>query len=722
MTTRDFSLKNDRIYKLDELDTLLDDFEFIKTNKKIEYINVACAFDIETTSFYRKINDPNITCLKPDEKEMKEWEKCGIMYAFVFGINGKCVIARKWDDFFEICQRLTERYTLHENRRLICYVHNLGFEFQFIKDRFNWLSVFCEDERKPLACLSDYGIEFRDSYLLTGYNLENVGKNLHKYKIEKAVGDLDYSLFRHSETPLSDKELGYILDDGLVVMAHIQEEIERLGDITKLPFTKTGYVRKFCRDSCLYDGSHKHNLNKYYRYREYMTSCQITSVNEYLQLKRAFQGGFTHASGLYSGETMEDITSFDFTSSYPAVMVYEQFPMGTGKLINLSSTEEFNKYLSLYCCMFDCLFTDIESTFVYDHYISSSKCFILEGQRTDNGRIVKADKLGITLTEQDYFIIKRIYKWKTLKVKQMRIYPKTYLPTNFVKAILKLYKDKTELKGVIDELVRYMHSKEYLNSCYGMSVTDISRPEITYLNSQWTINEPDIEKDLKRYNVSKRRFLCYQWGVWVTAYARRNLWTGILECKGDYLYSDTDSIKIRNADKHLDYIKKFNENVFYKLSQAMQHHNLSMDLVQPKTIEGKTKVLGYWDFDGHYRFFKTLGAKRYMVELDDGKHSLTISGVNKKYAIPYLEKKAKEEETTIFDLFEDRLYFPPEATGKNLHTYIDYPIKGVLRDYTGKLGEYEEYSSVHLEPTSYDLSMTSSYIEYLKGVREFNNY
>ena len=111
-----------------------------------------------------------------------------------------------------------------------------------------------------------------------------------------------------------------------------------------------------------------------------------------------------------------------------------------------------------------------------------------------------------------------------------------------------------------------------------------------------------------------------------------------------------------------------------------------------------------------------------MVELDDGKHSLTISGVNKKYAIPYLEKKAKEEETTIFDLFEDRLYFPPEATGKNLHTYIDYPIKGVLRDYTGKLGEYEEYSSVRLEPTSYDLSMTSSYIEYLKGVREFNNY
>ena len=58
-------------------------------------------------------------------------------------------------------------------------------------------------------------------------------------------------MIRHSQTPLTDTEWGYILNDGLVVMAFIQEEIERLGDITRLPLTKTGYVRNACRTVCL---------------------------------------------------------------------------------------------------------------------------------------------------------------------------------------------------------------------------------------------------------------------------------------------------------------------------------------------------------------------------------------------------------------------------------------------------------------------------------------
>jgi len=709
------------IYRVDEIDSLLDDFPFIKTNKKREYLNVASAFDIESTSFYRLIGNPSMTCKKPPEDEYDDWEKCAIEYAFVFGINGRCIIGRTWEEFMIICHKLSDRYHLFSERRMIIYIHNLGFEFQFFKDRFEWMPIFAEEERVPLACLTTLGIEFRDSYLLTGYNLENVGKNLHKYKVEKAVGDLDYSLFRHTKTPLTNKELGYILNDGLVVMAHIQEEIERLGDITKLPFTKTGYVRKYCRNMCLYDGSHRHNLNKFYRYHEKMTSCQITSVEEYKQLKRGFQGGFTHASGLYSGQVVKDVTSYDFTSSYPAVMIMERFPMGTGKLVQLKSTEEFNKYLELYCCLFDVYFENIESTFLPEHYISKSKCEILENESTDNGRIVSASKLSTTITEQDYFIIKKTYKWTKMIVKQFRIYPKQYLPRDFVRAILKLYNDKTTLKNVAGKEAEYNHAKEDLNSCFGMSVTDISRPDIYYEDGKWGLTQPNIEDDLRRYNLSKRRFLCYQWGVWVTAYARRNLWSGILECGTDYCYSDTDSLKIRNVDRHLQYIKDYNEYALIKLKDAMEFHQLPLELVMPKTIEGKIKVLGYWDFDGHYNRFKTLGAKRYFMELDDSKHKMTVSGVSKKKAVPYLEQLAKEKKVDIFELFNDNLFIPPEYTGKNIHTYIDYPIKGVLRDYTGKLGEYEEYSSVHLEETSYNLTMTTSYIEYLKGIREINN-
>lgn len=692
-----FSL-SDQIFKPSEIDQLLDDVKFIKTSKKIEYANIPCVLDIESTSFY-----------EGDEKR-------AIMYAFVIGINGKCVIGRTWDEALKIFSKVSSFYNLSTDKRMIFYVHNLSYEFQFIRKLFEWEKVFALNQRKPVQALTDIGIEFRCSYLLSGYSLASVGKNLIKYKVKKMVGDLDYSLKRHTKTPLTEKEIGYILNDGLVVMAYIQERIEEDGDITKIPLTKTGYVRNYCRNMCLYDGSHKHNIQKYNHYHHIMTSLKIKSVKEYKQLKRAFQGGFTHANALYSGQICEDVTSYDFTSSYPSVMIAEKYPMSSGKLVKVESVDQFKKYLNTYCCLFDIEFTDLESVTSIEHPISSSKCWDQIGVEADNGRIVNAQRIKTTITEQDFFVIRKFYKWKQIQICNFRIYKKGYLPTDFVKSILKLYYDKTTLKGVEGSEIEYMKSKENLNSCYGMAVTDICRDEIIYADGQWSETEADQEDSLQKYNNSKRRFLFYAWGIWVTAYARRNLFTGIYELGSDYIYSDTDSIKGINMDKHMKYINDYNANVIKKLKKAMEHHHLSMDLVSPKTIQGKIKTMGFWDYDGHYKRFKTLGAKRYMYEYDDGSISLTVSGINKKMAVPYLLEKYDD----VFDAFKDGLYIPKDATGKNIHTYIDNEQIGVLVDYCGISAEYHEMSSVHMEGAEYSLSLASAYIDYLMGIREYN--
>jgi hypothetical protein len=95
--------------------------------------------------------------------------------------------------------------------------------------------------------------------------------------------------------------------------------------------------------------------------------------------------------------------------------------------------------------------------------------------------------------------------------------------------------------------------------------------------------------------------------------------------------------------------------------------------------------------------------------------SLTVSGVNKKAAIPYLIEKYGEN--GIFDAFTNYLDIPPQATGKNIHTYIDYEIQGEITDYKGSTAHYNERTGVHLEPTGYSLSLSVMYLNYLRGIK-----
>ena len=707
---------NNKFDKLSEFKDYISSLNYnvIKTNKKINYINLPCTIDIETSSFYDNSN-----------------EKVGLMYAFTFGINGHSYLGRTKEDLLNLLDFVIYALNLHSDTKLIIYVHNLSYEFQFFMKWFNWISVFAINDRTPVKA-STKNLEFRCSYLLSGYSLQTVAKHLQKYKVSKMVGDLDYRKIRTPLTPLTDKEIGYILNDGLVVMAYIQEEIEsHKNKITNLPLTKTGEVRKYCKNMCLYNGggSHKNTGGKYLRYNYFIKNFTIQSVNEYKQLKRAFSGGFTHANPLIVGNVQKNVSSYDFTSSYPSVMLTEKFPMCNGKLVQLHSKEEFEKYIELYCCLFEVTFEDIKSKIWFEHYISESHCYVRNNVKTDNGRIINADEISLTITEQDYKIISKCYEWKQMKIKNFRIYKRDYLPFEFINAIIKLYKDKTKLKDVTGYEVEYLHSKELLNSCYGMCVTDICREETIFdiLINGWSEEKPliDYEKDIQMYNNNKTRFLCYQWGVWVTAYARANLWNGILNIGNDYCYSDTDSVKIINKEKHEQYFEQYNKRMIFKLQKMCKHYNIPFEDVAPYTIKGEQKIIGLWDYE-YTCDFKTLGAKRYIIKIGD-KYKITIAGLNKETTMNYMLKTNKD----IFKFFENGMYIPSTykigneiyvGTGKNTHTYIDEQRDGVITDYLGIKYEYHVESCVHMEESDYTLSLASEFVDLLLHIKrkEFN--
>lgn len=677
----------------------LKDYNTIKTNKKIEYLNIESAFDIETSSIYVGS------------------EKSAFMYIWMFGIGyGEPVYyGRTWQEFQELTDTLTENLQLSRDKRLVIYVHNLSYEFQFMRNYFDWLQVFAISERKPIKAVTTSGIEFRDSYILSGYSLAKTAENLQTYKIEKMVGDLDYSLTRHHNTELTLEEIGYCKSDIEIVNAYINEQITQYSDITKIPMTNTGRVRTFVRNNCYYTSTNhrKTNKGKYTRYRKIMNDLTL-EPDDYKQLKRAFMGGFTHANANYVGKTLNNVTSIDFTSSYPASMLAEKYPMSRPFKVEPKSVKEFEELCSRYAMVFDIEFHNLRPRTYQENYLSESKAIKLEKPIINNGRIFSADMVGATLTDVDYGIMKQSYVWDSISVGNVKAHHKNYLPKDIIKSILELYQGKTELKGVEGSEVEYMLSKGMLNSIYGMSVTDIIQDTHEYDDS-WGVTPANIEEQIEKYNTSKTRFLYYTWGVWITAYSRRNLWTGIVAMGDDYVYSDTDSIKMLNYENHTEYINNYNELIVRKMNNMMAYYNLDPKLLAPKTITGVEKMIGVWDYEGTYTRFKTLGAKRYLIE-EDGRLELTVAGLSKKNGIKYMLDYCEGNHEKVFKMFNDNLYIPKEHTGKNTHTYIDHEMTFQATDYLGETVEVHTKSGVHLESAEFTLSIAQQYGIFLNNL------
>lgn len=703
-------MKQYQDFDLEELNNINIDIvskfdNYSKTVKK--YFNVESAFDIETSSVM-----------------LENEQKFAFMYEWTFGIKDKNFICygRTWEEFKDLCRQLQEYFLLDSEHILVVYVHNLSYEFQFMRKYFNWLDVFAVDERKPVKALCSYGIEFRDSYILSGYSLEKLAENLVSHNIKKLVGDLDYNLTRTHITELTENELAYCNNDVEIVLAYINEQIEQYGSITKIPMTNTGRVRNFVKDKCYFtEKNHrKSSKGKYQRYKELMNELTLTT-GEYIMLKRCFMGGFTHASMLYSGKLLHDVASIDFTSSYPYVMLSEKFPMSKPEKVK-PTKEQFLKWVNddNVGVMFVARFKGLQSKLSFETYLSESKCDVLENPIINNGRVFKADTVQTTITDIDFKILYKCYTWDSIEIANVHKFYMQYLPKPILLAIVELYEKKTTLKDVSGKEVEYLVNKGMLNSVYGMCVTDIVRDNISY-KDDWQLEKYTIEmmnEQIEKYNSSSNRFLYYPWGVWVTAYARKNLWNGILEIGIDYVYSDTDSVKFLNYEKHKEYINRYNLDVERKLKKMCKFRQIEFERLKPKTIKGVEKMIGVWDFEGIYTHFKTLGAKRYLVRSKkDEKLHLTVAGLSKQNGVEYMLRICNNDYEKVFANFNDDLYIPENETGKHTHTYIDSPITSMITDYQNNVVEVTALSGVHLSPCEFTLSISQQYSKFLHDLR-----
>ena len=108
--------------KWDVIDKKLKSANFITTTskrKKTKYLNLSLSFDTETTSTYIEPNGIK--------------EKFAFMYVWQFGIDGYYCYGRTWDEFIQLCKFIQSSLNLNDKKRVIIFIHNLSFEFQFLE-------------------------------------------------------------------------------------------------------------------------------------------------------------------------------------------------------------------------------------------------------------------------------------------------------------------------------------------------------------------------------------------------------------------------------------------------------------------------------------------------------------------------------------------------------------------------------------------------------------
>lgn len=575
----------------------------------------------------------------------------GFMYHWQMDIGGIVVTGRHWMQWVYFMNKIANIMKCDETRHFVVYIHNEGFEFQFMR---NFLSkymggykVFAAQKRKPIHVTTGNGIEFRCSWKLSNMSLAKATSNELGVVHCKADGDLDYKIIRTADTAIDDTEFGYCVSDVVSLYEYIECRLKNEHDnLESIPMTSTGYVRRDCRNACRKDQNYRKEFVK-----QTMTELVYTMLTE------AGRGGDTHANRYLSGKIWHDADSFDVVSSYPAQMFLQKYPITKFTPYGeIDDMDEFNELLDKHACLFRCIFTGMHVRDpVAMPYISISKATARSHVSLDNGRLlttIDGDDRGfvaLTLTDVDYKLIKNQYDWDDISISDMHIATYGFLPEALLSQVMAYFVSKTELKDKIKETEKqlemspnditlketlanlnylYGKSKNRLNGIFGMCYTNPVHTEIKINDKgEWVEEKPDIQKTLDKYFKSRNNFLVYAWGVWITAWARHHL-AQLVEATGQEttIYCDTDSSKAIDVD--LAKIENLNKEIMALADKRGAYCDCN----------GTRYYMGIYEHENKtpIKRFKTLGAKKYAYEDENGLH-VTVSGVNKKLGATELE-------------------------------------------------------------------------------------
>lgn len=644
------------------------------------FFDLKMGFDIETTTYCER----------------------SYMYIWQIGINNKAFFGNTWEEFNEClntintyCEYLnkqiaSEKHLKDFNAKFLCFIHNISFEWQFVRKEIYITDAFLKNQREPLYFESN-NIKFIDSYQITHMSLAKLAKRYTK--TQKMVGDIDYTILRNSfdGKNLTEKEQKYCENDVLILCEFAEYYFNKYIKNDELIYTETSIVR--------------HALKKAFKEDNSLTKKDILEMyprtfNEYLMyMEYLFAGGWVKSSADAYNKILSNVKCKDITSSYPAQIAHRYYPISKFKEIVITNKQQFNNMLNRYCCILDVTLYKVKKTTIHS-IISTSKIVNDDTGRivVDNGRMAECDKIRLLMTELDWEIFNKFYDYDKyrIEIRSFKIAVRGNLPKYVVSTMLDAYEKKEELKLAEQD---YFNEKCFVNMFYGCFVTRIHKYNY-YLDATG-----EIKKELNDYYKNIRSsVLSPFWGIWCTSWGRWQELNAVYANADYVVYGDTDSVKGVNMPD--DYFNNYNEKQIEKNKKLAEKYNKNYELI---------KELGCWDSEPTYVLFKTLGCKRYIGYDENNKLSVTIAGVPKgtlereaNIKVDNKNHTSKKEALKVIDLMKDGTVF---KNCKTTAVYNDIEHSDYIN---GEL--MTSHSSIALTNIDFTIKVDKDYKKYIKQV------
>ena len=755
----------------------MPDLEYIciKPGQYREYIAmVECGFDIETTQVEIVTGTHKERDKNGNPVTVTDYAHHGYMYIWQFCFGDVLVKGRTWAQFHWVMNLLQKRYPelgynkidkrQSEQRTVLMAIANEGYEFQYLcKQAYNGEpivnDVFADSMRRPITASMSWGgrkkaFKAIDVLRIGSLSLKSLGEDY--CTTQKLKGDLDYDLMRNSMTPLTEKEIAYCDNDVIILHEYMTYYLETfVRKCKQAPITKTGLVRAAVAWNFLMMGENIPDLVDMFpdNYAEYSTL-----------MKMLYRGGYTHANIVNVGMVIDKVHGMDFTSSYPACALTELFPIS--KFIPDEEVQADEKVLDEYadknnkCWYATFRFNNVWATThhsvealakVQEAFTEGGNCTpasklnaIKEyGMIIDNGRILASKQMTVMLTEQDWKVYRQFYRWDSFEMTDFHCSERGMLPEYIREVFAYFYAKKSELKraGLSDETA-YIVAKQLVNSAYGLMVQTVCVQEVDFdPETGWTTqtNSPEqayaeaVHKGEYLYdkqgNIREPQYwMPPQYGIWITAHARRRILEAIFYLGDDAIYSDTDSVYFKNYGIHKVWFDNWNKKQEEKNRKIFgDRFDLLGDLGTFDPVEIKWKDEDGKKHNSYEYSFKTWGAKRYIKMDEDGHMEQTIAGLPKGTVIKSIQKKYPEwdDKTAAmhcFDVFKGDLELDLDDSSKLTTAYNDKPHSDVVTDAYGNSETMHEESSVCLYKIPFKMTVDDYYQALVKVVQEDSHY